>query len=76
MWVRAHLANVAIAAKSIRASPSIVLAADFGAAGDGRAEGGLSGDSAAQVGFQWTIGRRMSVTEAMPAAGDGFLRGP
>ena len=54
MWVTAPLANVAIAAKSIRASPRIVFAADFGAAGDGRAEGGLSGNSAAQVGFQWT----------------------
>ena len=39
---------------------------------DGRAEGGLSGGSAAQVGFQWTIGRRVSVAEAMPATRDGL----
>ena len=72
MRVKAPLANVAIAAKGIRASPCIVFAADFGAAGDGRADGGLNGDSAAKVGLQWTIGRRVSVTEAMPATRDGF----
>ena len=55
MWVSAPLANVAIAAKGIRASPCIVFAALFGAAGVGRADGGLSGDSAAKVGLQWTM---------------------